>query len=56
MTLSYLGLQNHIPTTENPLDFSGEKANTQKFQGLTKKAQNEAKQGLTGGGRPPTLK
>ena len=25
MTLSYLGLQNHLPTTENPLDFSGGK-------------------------------
>ena len=49
MTLSYLGLQNHLSTTENPLDFGGGKVKIRWHQ-------NEAKQGLRGGKRPQTQK
>ena len=34
MTLSYLGLQNHLSTTENPLDFSGDFSGGKVMQNL----------------------
>ena len=56
MTLSFLGPQNTIPTTEFPLDFSGEKANTRWSLSSQKGHKNEAKQGLRGGKQPQTPK
>ena len=49
VSLPYARLQNLFFTTENPLDFGGEKANPQKLQRLnkegTKKSPNKAKEG-----------
>ena len=58
VSLSYARPQNPFFTTENPLDFifSGEKAKTPKFPKLNKEVTKRAKQGLRGGGRPPTPK
>ncbi|KAF5933021.1 hypothetical protein HYC85_029192 [Camellia sinensis] len=56
MALSILGPQNSIPTTEIPLDFCSEKANTRWSQSSQKMHKNEAKQGLRGGKQPQTPK
>ena len=56
VSLPYARPQNLFFTTENPLDFSGEKANTQKVQSSIKEGTKGAKQGLRGRGRPPTPK
>ena len=56
VSLPYTRPQNHFSTTENPLDFSGDKAKTKGLQSPKRKAQKETKQGLRGGGRPPTQK
>ena len=56
VSLPYARPQNHFFTTDNPLDFSGEKANAQRFPKLNKESTKRAKQGLRGGGRPPTPK
>ena len=56
MTLSYLGHQNHLSTTENPLDFSGIKVMQRLQQDPKGMAQNKALQGLRGGKQPPTKK
>ena len=49
VSLPYARPQNHFLTTDNPLDFSGEKANTRKFQRLkkedTKKGQTRPNRG-----------
>ena len=42
MTLSYLGPQNHLSTTENPLDFSGRKVMQRLEQEPKGMAQNKA--------------
>ena len=42
MTLSYLGLQDHLSTTENPLDFSGRKVMQRLQQKPKGMAQNKA--------------
>ena len=56
VALPHVRHQNHFFTTENPLDFSGEKANAQRYSKLNKESTKRAKQGLRGGGRPPTPK
>ena len=56
MALSFLGPQNTTPTTEIPLDFSGERANTRWSRSSQKMHKNEAKQGLRGGKQPQTQK
>ena len=42
MTLSYLGLQNRLSTTKNPLDFSGRKVMQRLEQEPKAMAQNKA--------------
>ena len=42
MTLSYLGLQDHLSTTENPLDFSGRKVMQRQEQRPKGMAPNKA--------------
>ena len=56
VSLLYTRPQNQFSTTENPQDFSGEKAKTKGVQSLKRKAQKEAKQGLREGKQPPTQK
>ena len=56
VSLPYTRLQDPFTTTRTPLDFSGEKANTQKVPKLNKEGTKGTKQGLRGGGRPPTPK
>ena len=56
VTLSLLGLESTILTTEIPQDFSGEEAQTPRSQSLHKKAQNGALQGLRGVKQPQTTK
>ena len=52
----YLRPQNTLFTTENPLDFNGEKNQTLKQIKPNNGSTKRAKQGLRGGGRPPTPK
>ena len=56
VSLPYARPQNPFTTTKNPLDFSGEKANTRKFPKLNKEGTKEAKHGLRGGGWLQTQK
>ena len=56
VSLPYARPRNLFFTIENPLDFSGEKAKTKGLQSPKRKAEKETKQGLRGGGRPPTPK
>ena len=43
-----LGSQNSVPATENPLDFSGEKAKQSMQLGLRCKAQNKGQSSIQG--------
>ena len=48
VTLSFLGLHGTVITTEIPLDYSGDEAQTPKSRSSLKMAQNGASQGLRG--------
>ena len=56
MALCFLGPQGTILTSEIPLDFSGEEAQTPRSRSSLKMAQNGALQGLRGVKRPQSLK
>ena len=56
MTLSFLGPQTPILTTEIPQDFSSEEAQTKWSRSSPKTHKNGAKQGLRGGKQPQTQK
>ena len=43
VSLPYARLQNHFFTTKNPLDFSGEKANAQKYSKLNQRRHKRGK-------------
>ena len=55
-TLSFLGPQGTILTSEIPQDFSGEEAQTPRSRSSLKMAQNGALQGLRGVKQPQSLK
>ena len=56
VTLSFLGPQGTILTSEIPQDFSGEEAQTQWYRSSTKKAQNKGQTSLKRGQTTQSLK